>query len=419
MFAEDAEEVDHMTNTIRPLVVVSSYLPRQCEVATFVAEFLEFMRRQVPDRPIHIICHKDGQGDNVHPIIDLRKRLWHEPVAELIKKLDPYVVHIQHEYSLYEHVERGRGDNNKRLLELLDLIRKCPTVVEAHSVYPRLKEREEDLLRGLLERATVVVLKSDHQKWSLGKALYGTDWKMPHNVTVIPYGARPDRRHGDYEIDGIKDELGVGELKGRRVVGLVGWTDEAQRWDVVLGCWEEIQQTIFNATGESWLLCVAGDIQDERDKPYLDKCRATIETLEQKGLAKFLPSSLRSDTFYKVMTVCDFVVLPATSGSSQELLARAVALNKPFVAAVPLDGLALQAIESEGGLLFTDKASLKKKVVRLACDERVRRELGENLKRYLDNCVSWDIIIPQYLKVYEDARQAVETGKPVDYPAQS
>jgi len=46
-----------------------------------------------------------------------------------------------------------------------------------------------------------------------------------------------------------------------------------------------------------------------------------------------------------------------------------------------LEGLTAQTLESEGGLLFTNKQMLKEKVIRLACDKNLRKELSENLKK--------------------------------------
>ena len=43
-----------------------------------------------------------------------------------------------------------------------------------------------------------------------------------------------------------------------------------------------------------------------------------------------------------------------------------------------------------------------------------RLRLGENLRRYLDTVVSWEIVAGQYLTAYELARSAKETGNPVE-----
>jgi hypothetical protein len=78
-----------------------------------------------------------------------------------------------------------------------------------------------------------------------------------------------------------------------------------------------------------------------------------------------------------------------------------------------MEGLTAQTLESKGGLLFTTKNMLKEQVLRLACDEQLRLELGENLKRYLDEVVSWELVVRQYGEAYELARQAKQSGRPV------
>jgi len=78
-----------------------------------------------------------------------------------------------------------------------------------------------------------------------------------------------------------------------------------------------------------------------------------------------------------------------------------------------MEGLTAQTLESEGGLLFTTKEMLRRKVVKLATDERLRLELGENLKRYLDHVVCWEVVARRYNEAYKLARKAARTGQPV------
>jgi 1,2-diacylglycerol 3-alpha-glucosyltransferase len=59
---------------------------------------------------------------------------------------------------------------------------------------------------------------------------------------------------------------------------------------------------------------------------------------------------------------------------------------------------------------------LRDHVVRMACDEQLRLHLGENLKKYLDEVVSWELVANQYNEAYELARQSVATGRPVELP---
>jgi glycosyltransferase involved in cell wall biosynthesis len=81
-----------------------------------------------------------------------------------------------------------------------------------------------------------------------------------------------------------------------------------------------------------------------------------------------------------------------------------------------MEGLTAQTLESEGGLLFTTKEMLRRKVIRLACSEKLRIELGENLRRYLENVVSWELIARRYDEAYRLARDAKRKRGKVELP---
>lgn len=389
------------------IVMISSYSPRFCGIATFVEEAIEFMKKADPEAVINIIAHLDGRGENVYPIIDLRKKDWYEPVAEKIKELNPNVVHIQHEYGLYNYVsKKGKIDNNKGFLKLLDLIKDYPVIIEAHTVHGRLREKEEWFIWEVLKKCTVLILKCEYQKWRLSWTFREKKNKeLLNKVTIIPHGARADRRYGDKEINQLKEELGLSELIGRHMVGLVGWIQSNKRWDIVLDLWEEIEQIIYGRTGDNWFLFAAGDIRDPDHKKDYEKYMAKLGDLEEKGIAKYFKFEPRGDIYYKVMAICDFVILPSIDETQSGTLARVIALNKPYITTAPMEGLTSQTLESEGGLLFTDKESLKRDIIRLASSENLRRKLGNNLKWYLETRVNWKIIVQQYFDVYEKAER--------------
>jgi 1,2-diacylglycerol 3-alpha-glucosyltransferase len=57
-----------------PIVMISSYPPRLCGIGTFCEEAREFIIKANPNRTVHVISHTDGEGENVHPLIDMRLR---------------------------------------------------------------------------------------------------------------------------------------------------------------------------------------------------------------------------------------------------------------------------------------------------------------------------------------------------------
>ena len=403
---------------VQPLVVVSSWPPRPCGIATFAEEAFQFVARAMPDRPIHVICHTDGRGENVHPIIDLGRADWYHPVVDLVRQLDPYAVHVEHEFGLYNHVDpTGRGDMNAGFVRLLEGLRDFPTILEPHTVHGRLCEPEAQFWRRVAPLVDVLVVKCAYQRWRMGWTFAQRGWERPGNVTVIPHGARPDVRFGPHQSEDLKDELGLSDLKGRRLVGLVGWIQNNKRWDIVIEMWPEVEQIIYGRTGESWVLFGAGTWRDPHHKPDYERYVAGLRELENRGIARFYEFTPRGETYYKVMALCDFVVLPSIDETQSGTLARIIALNKPYVTTAPMEGLTSQTLESGGGLLFTDRTSLRQRIVRLATEEQLRWTLGENLKWYLDNVVSWELVAEQYVELYELARRSRRTGEPVFFPA--
>jgi len=400
-----------------PIVMVSSYPPRLCGIATFCEEAREFIRKANPDREVLVVSHTDGRGEGVYPVIDPTKNNWWKPVARKIEELHPYAVHIEHEYGLYNYVdERGISDDNKGFLDLLEALSDWPLVVEPHTIHGRLRDFEANFIYEMCERADVVLFKCHYQKWRLDWTMQSYGWKTPRNVMVVPHGARPDKRWGVHEIPRLRQELGLDRVPNlsRHLVGMIGWIQSNKRWDILLDMWEDIHYEIKSTNGEDWDLLAAGAMRDPSHQKDYESWREETLLLESKGLAHYYEFIPRGDIYYKMMAVCDFIVLPSVDETQSGTLARIIALNKPYITTAPMEGLTAQTLESEGGLLFTNKEMLRKHVVRLATNERLRLELGENLRRYLENVVSWEIVARQYNEAYELAREAKRTGKPVE-----
>lgn len=409
---------------MQPLVMVSSFPPRLCGIGTFAEEALEFIHKAIPERPIVVVTHTDG-GDGVHseyeiyPIIDLSRPDWYEPVAAKLRELDPYAVHIEHEYGLYNYTDPdGRGDFNAGFLKLLEQIQDLPTIIEPHTVHGRMHADELAFIQRVAELCKVLLFKCDYQRWRLEWVLAQQDAKIPTNIKIVPHGARPDRRYDPYRVDQIKEELGLDDLKGRRLAGLVGWIQNNKRWDIATNVWPEVAELIRAQTGEDWCLFAAGAMRDPNHHRDFEYYISEIRKLEEQGLARFYEFIPRGEIYYQVMALCDFVLLPTLDETQSGTLARIIALNKPYITTAPLEGLTAQTVESEGGLLFTNRYTLKRRILSLAANEDLRWRLGEKLKRYLNERVSWNLIAKQYIEAYELARGACRANRAVECPSE-
>ncbi len=399
--------------------MISSYPPRLCGIGTFCEEAREFIQKHNPNREVLVISHTDGEGEGVYPLIDMANSDWWRIVADKVHELEPYAVHIEHEYGLYEYFDdRGQGDGNDGFLDLLDAISDVPTMVEPHTVHGRLTDFEADFIFKLCRRADVVLFKCHYQKWRLDWNFAGRGWPTPRNIMVVPHGARSDRRFSLAEVVQLKEELGLNNLPylADHLVGLIGWIQSNKRWDILTSMWEDIAAEIQDRTGQEWDLLAAGAMRDPNHKADYERYKGDVELLQKKGLAHYFEFIPRGDIYYKMMAVCDFIVLPSTDETQSGTLARIIALNKPYVTTAPMEGLTAQTLEGGGGMLFTTKDMLKRHVIELACNEGARMRMGENLKHYLDDVVCWDIVAEQYNEAYKLARSARKTRKPVLLP---
>jgi glycosyltransferase involved in cell wall biosynthesis len=340
---------------------------------------------------------------------------WWKPVAEKIEELDPYAIHLEHEYGLYEYRdERGGGDGNEGFLKLLEAIRDYPIVVEPHTVHGRLRDAEANFIHRLCQISDVVLFKCHYQKWRLHWMFPGYGWETPQNIMVVPHGARPDKRWGIHEIPKLRKELGLHEMGlADHMVGMIGWIQANKRWDILLSMWDEIHEEIKSRNGQEWDLLAAGAMRDPNHKADYERWKFEALKLENKGIAHYYEFTPRGDIYYKMVAVCDFVVLPSIDETQSGTLARIISLNKPYITTAPMEGLTAQTLESQGGLLFTTKQMLREKVIRLACNEELRLILGENLKRYLEEVASWKVVTGQYLQAYKLARESKQSGRPV------
>jgi glycosyltransferase involved in cell wall biosynthesis len=406
----------------KPFVCVTALPPNPARVSSLAEDAAEFIRRHVPDREQVVITFTncaEARSDyaEVKPVIDLSQADWPARAVAIITDLDPYAIHLHHEKGLYVGGPEGTEMTARaRFVQLLEGLGSFPTVVEAHSVRGRLTENEEAFLARIAELCTIMVLKCDYQKWRLEWAFSQAAIEMPHNIAVIPQGARPDRHYEPRQIDSIKDELGLSDLKGKRLVGLVGWIQGNKRWDIVTNLWPEIHDSICMQTGEEWLLFAAGDINDPLHQQDFDHYVAEIRNLERLGQARFFQFSPEGEIYYKVLALCDFLVLPTLDSTQSGTLSRIIALNKPYITTAPLEGLTAMTVESEGGLLFTNRETLRRRILRLATQEDLRWRLGEKLKNYLNTKVNWDIVAKQYLNSYRLARCSKDSGMPIRFP---
>jgi len=200
---------------IKKVIWISSYLPRSCGIAYYSEQYInalkKFSKKQNKNISIKIIAHTDAKKAD-YPIINQKDVNWPKKVLQIIKKENPEIVHIQHEYGLYETY----SDENKRVLELIGMIRKekIPVVMTYHSIYRKLERPHAKFVSASLKELSAGIFHEDYQKKFIKKNI---GWG-PKNLYVLPHGSlsiklnkKEIRKEFDYGNKLIVGSAGIAE----------------------------------------------------------------------------------------------------------------------------------------------------------------------------------------------------------------
>jgi 1,2-diacylglycerol 3-alpha-glucosyltransferase len=380
------------------IVMVSSWSPRHCGIATYSAELVGALRKK--GHQVDIICHTDeecgGHSDQgVYPVINTDDPGWDQKVFSAILQISPDVVHIQHEYGLY----LTGGDYSGRILTLLFRLKleKIPSVMTYHSIYTSLDRPEAIFTDASLRLLDSAIVHEEIQKLFLP---YNLDW-IPYNVHVISHGAKevvPDPF--------AKERFG---LTGKKVALCIGWFEPNKRFEDVVKIWPEVVRD----AGEQAILVIAGDARPGSDTgaKYKEHLLRAIEACPARDNIKTILGAFDPDTYDSIISASDFVVLPYKHASQSGNLAHSFALNKPAIVS-SLEGLKAEIEASGAGIAVPvdDLVELKKAITILLTSDLMLETYSDHAQGYVANHIMWENVAQKHTLVYENAIDRVAYG---------
>lgn len=379
---------------------LSSWPPRPCGIATYSEELIEALHKAKNE--IHVICHPDGgrPGEkNVYPVIKTEAPGWDEAVYNTVQKIKPDIVHIQHEYGLYQ----TSGDHASglfRLLFRLHIQRKFPVVVTYHSVYTRLNPMIR-LYMDVMQRLVHAAIIHAEYQWMNLHANLG---RVVDNVYVIPHGAAEGVSVSRGE---AKKKLG---LQGRSVLGMLGWFTPTKGFDSALEIWDDLAREL----GEDTMLVLAGDARlgDPNQVDYKQKLLSLVEQCEHKDQIKVKLGSFTSEEYNNIMASFDLMVMPYTFASQSGNLAHSFALGVPAVVS-GLEGLKAEAEASGAAVAFSpgDREELKRAILMILGNDSLRKKYSQRAKSYVKKRISWSITAKKHMQVYKKAIERMKQGR--------
>jgi len=369
---------------------ISSWPPRPCGIATYSMELVEALKASGSE--VHIVCHTDGGSPgerNVYPVIDTGRIGWDERLYLAVKEINPDVVHIQHEYGLYQtHSDHAAG--LFRPLFRWKVEGKYALVVTYHSVYRNLSDPiawYTDLMQRLVDAGIVHEL----YQWVY---LPGNIGRVVDNVYVIPHGTKADLTISK---DDTKSLLG---LSGKKVIGMIGWFIPTKGFHRVIKMWDKLTQELDPGT----VMVVAGEARrgDPAQKEYRQKLLSLVEGCRKKERIKLVLGSFSSQEYDRVLASFDVMVMPYSFASQSGNLAHSLALGVPIIAS-GLEGLKAEIEASGAGIAVVPDSDeeLARAIVTLVNNDALRKNYAQKATTYVREKISWSIVAGKHILLYE------------------
>ena len=166
------------------LIFVTSYLPRECGIATFTNDLVKAIKNQMDDTiEIEVCALENGhQGfdypEEVKYVLDTTKLEQYQQIAEKINE-DHQVktVMIEHEFGLFG------GECGDYLLNMVDVLVK-PVFVTFHTILPHPEKKIFQIFKNIADKAEKIVVMTNSSRQILID-----DYKMlGDKIKVIPHG---------------------------------------------------------------------------------------------------------------------------------------------------------------------------------------------------------------------------------------
>lgn len=379
---------------VRRIVLIGSFPPRRCGIATFTCDVREALLEANPQAQVDVIAMTDegesyGYGDEVQFAIRQNHLEDYAEAARRIDAMEADVICVQHEFGLFG------GPAGEHLMSLLDAVQ-APVVVTVHTVLSQPNEDQQRVFERLLLRASKVIVMAER-----GYGMLRDVWQAPpRKLVVVPHGA-PDRPLA--ESKDFKQALG---LDGREVLLTFGLLSPGKGLETAIRALPEIVKARPNV-----LYVILGathpHLVAREGERYRESLAALAEELGVADHVRFENRYVDTPLLLDWLAAADLYVTPylneaqITSGT----LAYAVALGKavistPYWHAQELlaDGRGVLTPFDDAGAIATAAVDLLSQPEKLA---RLQRSAWDKGRETL-----WSRLAEQYFDVFREVRQA-------------
>ncbi len=369
------------------IAYVSTYLPKQCGIATYTDYLIHGIRKVSPESEVRIVAEKGASPIKqdkleVTPCWD-RNEYYVEPIISHTKDVD--IIHIQHEYSIYKFDERL-----PTMLQRLDA--RAKKIITIHCVRPaQFSERnavDENFAARIAELSDEVIVHLPAQKAILTRL--GVSSKRIH---VIPHGTELSNE----DKEASRKRLGL--PVDARILLMFGFIKKHKCLHIVLDALVEILGEFKDV-----YLFLAGGLAPTTSEEDTEYAEFVGKRTEELGLSKnviypnkFFPNE---DVPY-LFRSADIVLFPyyeedrSASGSFH----LAVGARRLIIASRIPKFEELNNICDELLVLPYNSSGIARIAIRLFKDSEFRRYVVNRTEEYR-NLTSWETVAGQHLGLY-------------------
>ncbi len=391
-------------------VVLSTYVPRRCGIATFAWDLVQGLRAGVgPDAPVRVAAlDRPGDAHAYPPEVRYRLRAddrrAYRRLATDLEADGAEVLCLQHEFGLFG------GPGGRHVLDLLARL-SIPVVTTLHTILASPTRSQAQVLREIVAHSARLVTISERGRTILLER-YGA---AGDRIAVVPHGV-PD--FGAVDRARVRSELG---LDGARVILTFGLLGPSKNVELVLEALARIADRVPDA-----IFAVVGathpEVRRQFGEGYRDGLCERIRRLGLTDRVRFVDRYLTDAELAAWLVAADVFVTPyrdaqqMSSGTlAYALAAGAAVISTPFAHATEL-------LRDGRGLLvpFEDPDALAEALASILLDDEARATMRRR-GRELGRSMLWPNVALEYARLFarvvDDRAPATLTAAPASRPA--
>ncbi len=377
------------------IVLVSSYPPRECGIATYATHLLSALKKNLPELKILVLAVEEKGKLRDYP--DFVKYVIRDETVESYKKAAEYInssganlVCMQHEFGIYG------GFDGTMVLEMMKRI-KVPIVTSLHTVPITKKAKRRDtrlaILKEIIKYSKRVLLTTEYAKECLKKESGAPDRKLK----VILHGT-PDVKLIDPNV--AKKRVG---LEGKKVISTIGMINPHKGIEKMVEVLPEIVKKHKDV-----VYLIAGAVHP-KDKRNVDAYLATV-FFRAKELGVFSHIKRVDKYFTEEELMAYFqasdiftTIYDVPEQVSSGTLAYAIACGRCVVSTPYIYARELIGEDVRGFLVkFGDLPGIAEKINYILDHPLVQREMEKKIYEF-GRRTTWEAIAKKHFEIFKEA----------------